>query len=52
MANAHSATVQEDLDEKSPLLKSEERGMHINMYLNIHCPKKSLLTFRKGNFIN
>lgn len=25
MANAHSATVQEDLDEKSPLLKSEER---------------------------
>lgn len=28
MANAHSATVQEDLDEKSPLLKSEERGMH------------------------
>lgn len=25
IANAHSATVQEDLDEKSPLLKSEER---------------------------
>lgn len=30
IANAHSATVQEDLDEKSPLLKSEERA-HLNI---------------------
>lgn len=29
IANAHSATVQEDLDEKSPLLKSEERGIYM-----------------------
>ena len=27
MAEAHTATVQEELDERSPLLKSEEKGM-------------------------
>ena len=33
MAETHTATVQEELDERSPLLKSEERGMIFSIFL-------------------